>query len=146
MDINKILVSKKESYGKKISLKYIIAYNDDVIRPLYMKLPHKISYIKHFEGGYKTMSFKTSDNKPLKNYKKILEKVSSLVNIKFDCEPVYGDNDKYIKAKIKSYEGKINTSFQGKKIPKENTSYKRFSLIMLDSVIKVSSPNIFIRV
>ena len=60
------------------------------------------------------------------------------MNIKFDSEPVYGDNDKYIKTKIKLYRDKINTNFQGKKIPKENTSCKYLSLIMLDSVI---SPN-----
>ena len=29
-------------------------------------------------------------------------KVSSLMNIKFDSEPVYGDNDNCIKTKIKS--------------------------------------------
>ena len=29
------------------------------------------------------------------------------MNIKFDSEPVYGDNDKYIKAKIKSYGNKL---------------------------------------
>ena len=51
---------------------------------------------------------------------------------------VYGDNDKYIKTKIKSYGGKVNTNFQSKKIPKENASYKCLSLIMLDSVIRVS--------
>ena len=35
IDINKMLVSKKESYGTKTSLKYFIGYNDDdVIRPL----------------------------------------------------------------------------------------------------------------
>ena len=28
--VNKILVSKKESYGTKKSLKYFIGYNDDV--------------------------------------------------------------------------------------------------------------------
>ena len=39
------------------------------------------------------------------------------------CEPVYGDNDKYIKAKVKSYGDKVNTDFRGKKIPKENASY-----------------------
>ena len=57
---------------------------------------------------------------------------------KFDSELVYGDNDKYIKTKIKLYEDKINTNFQGKKIPKENTSYKCWSLIMLDSVIRAN--------
>ena len=35
LDFNKILVSKKESYGRKNVLKYFIGYNDDddVIRP-----------------------------------------------------------------------------------------------------------------
>ena len=60
------------------------------------------------------------------------------MNIEFDSEPVYGDNDKYIKAKIKSYGDKVNTNFQGKRIPKENASYKCLSLVMLDSVIRVS--------
>ena len=31
----------------------------------------------------------------------------------------------------------INPNFQGKRISKENTSYKCLSLIMIDSVIKV---------
>ena len=57
--------------------------------------------------------------------------------IKFDSEPVYGDDDKYIKAKINSYGDKVNTNFKGKKIPKESASYKCLSQIMLDSVIKV---------
>ena len=53
-------------------------------------------------------------------------------------ESVYGDNDKYIKTWIKSYGDKINTNFQGKKIPNENTSYKCLSLIMIDSVVRVN--------
>ena len=61
------------------------------------------------------------------------------MNIKFDSEPVYGDNDKYIKTKIKLHGDKINTNFQGKKILKENTSYQCLSLIMLlDNVIKAN--------
>ena len=47
-------------------------------------------------------------------------------------------NDEYIKTKIKIYKDKVNTNFQGKKVPKENSSYKCLSLIMLDSVIKAS--------
>ena len=50
LDVNKILVSKKESYGTKNSLKYFIGYNDDdVIRPLCIKLPQMIGYVKHFD-------------------------------------------------------------------------------------------------
>ena len=60
------------------------------------------------------------------------------MNIEFDSEPVDGDNYKYKTAKIKSYEDKLNTHFQGKKIPKENASYKCLSLVILDSALRVS--------
>ena len=37
IDANKMLVSKKEQYGKHNSFKYFIGYNDNnVIRPLYL--------------------------------------------------------------------------------------------------------------
>ena len=58
----------------------------------------------------------------------------NLMDIKFDSKPVYGD----IKTKIKTYRDNINTNFQGKKVTKENPSYKYLSLVMLDSVVKVS--------
>ena len=63
------------------------------------------------------MSFKATNNRLLEKYIKIWERISSLVNIGFDSETVYGDNGKYIKTKIKSYEDKVNTDFQGKEIP-----------------------------
>ena len=83
------------------------------------------------------MSFKISDNKLLKEYTQIWKKVKNLLNIKFDSKPVYGDNDKYIKTKRKIYDNNVNTNFHGKKVPRENASYKCLSLIMLDSVVKV---------
>ena len=99
-----------------------------------------IGYVKHFDSK-KTMPFKASDNKLLKKYTKIWERVSSSMNIKFDSEPVYGDNAKYIKSKIKSHGYKINTNFQDKKIPEENASYKCLSLIILGSVIRENEKN-----
>ena len=44
------------------------------------------------------------------------KKVKNLLNIKFDSEPVYGDNPKYIKTKIKIYDNNVNTNFHGKKV------------------------------
>ena len=115
LDVNKILVFKKESYGTKNSLNYFIGYNDDdIIRPLCIKLPQMIGYVKHFDSN-KAMSFKVGDNKLLKKYKKIWEKISNLMNIGFDSDPVYGDNDKYIKTKIKMHEDRVNTNFQRQK-------------------------------
>ena len=57
-----------------------------------------IDYVKCFDSN-KTMSFKVTDNNLLKKYTKTW-KNSSLMDIEFDSEPVYGDNDKYIKIKI----------------------------------------------
>ena len=94
IDVNKILVSKKESYGTKSSSKYIIGYSDgDIIRPLCIILPQMIGYVKHFDSN-KTMSFEVSDKRLLKKYSKIWEKISNLLDIKFDSQPVYGDGDK----------------------------------------------------
>ena len=42
------------------------------------------------------MSFKIDDNELLKKYNRIWEIISNLLNIEFDSEPLYGDNDKYI--------------------------------------------------
>ena len=116
-----------------------MGYNDnDDMRPLCIKLPQMIGYAKYFESNNNIMSFKVIEKKLLKKCTKIWQKSSSLMNMEFDSEPVYGDNDKYIKTKIKSYGDRINTNFQGKKIPKENTSSKCLSLIILDSVIRVN--------
>ena len=96
-----------------------------------------IGYVKHLDSN-KTMSFKVSDNKLLKKYNKIWERVGNLLNIEFDSEPVYGDVDKYIQTKIKMYGEIVNTNFQTQKVPKENASCKCMSLIMLDSVFRVN--------
>ena len=102
IDVDKIFISKKEPYGKKSSFKYFAEYNDDdVIRSLCIKFPQMIECFKYFHSN-KTMPFKVNDNRPLKKYTKIWWKVSILINIQFDSEPVYGvNNDKYRKAKIK---------------------------------------------
>ena len=62
IDINKILVSKKETYGKYNSFKYFIGYNDnDVVRPLYFFLSQTTDYINKFEKNKITMSLMIKD-------------------------------------------------------------------------------------
>ena len=43
-------------------------------------------------------------------------------------------NKKYLKAKTKSYNGKINTNFHDNKIPKEGSQFICLSVILIDSV------------
>ena len=87
IDVNKILVSKKEEYGKYNSFKHFIGYNDnDVIKPLYLDLPQ--IEIKNIFNGNKnknisknkntvTMSLKIKDKKLFKNFNKIWKKMKN---------------------------------------------------------------------
>ena len=50
IDVNNILVSKKEPYGNKNSLKYFVGYNDNnIIRPLCIRLPQMTGYARKFD-------------------------------------------------------------------------------------------------
>ena len=138
IDANKILVSKKEPYGTKNALKYFIGYNDDdIIRPLCLRLSQMIGYARKFDKNT-TMSLRVNNKELLKNYNKICEKVERLMKINFESKPVYGDDEKYIKTGIKIYAGSLITNFHNKKVPKEKASYKWLSIIILDSVIKAN--------
>ena len=138
INVNNILVSKKEPYGTKNSFKYFIGYNDnDIIRPLCIRLPQMTGYARKFNENA-TMSFIVKDKKLLKKYTKIWETIEGLMKINFESKPVYGDDDKYIKTKIKTYEKSIITNFHNKKMPKEKASCKCLSIIMVDSVIKAN--------
>ena len=75
IDINKILISKKETYGKYNSFKYFIGYNDnDVIRPLYLFISQTTGYINKFDKNKMIMSLMIKDIQLLKNYNKVLKK------------------------------------------------------------------------
>ena len=82
------------------------------------------------------MSFKISSKQFLKKYNQIWKRVEKLLKVEFDSEPVCGDNDKYIKVKIRIYAGSMIKNFESKKMPYEKGLCKCLSIIMLDSVIK----------
>ena len=60
------------------------------------------------------------------------------MKIDFKSKPIYGEDDKYIKTKIKLYGGSIITNFHDKKMSIEKAPCKCLSIIMLDSVIKAN--------
>ena len=59
------------------------------------------AYAKKFVQN-ETMSFKANNKQFLKNYSKIWGKVEKLLKIDFENKPVYGNDDKYIKTKIRT--------------------------------------------
>ena len=120
------------------SIKDFVGYNDEgVIRPLYVKFPQMVGYVKNSDGN-KMMPFRVNDEKMLKKYNKIWDTIADLLDAKFDSYPVYDDNEKYIKTKIRMYEDRVITNFQVKKRPKENTSYHCIALVSVDCVIRMN--------
>ena len=68
IDVIKILISQEEQYSTTNSFKYFIGYDDnDVIRPLCIKLSQMVDYIRKIESNT-TMPFKINDSKLLKKY------------------------------------------------------------------------------
>ena len=94
-------------------------------------------YARKFDENA-TMSFKANNKQLLKNSNKIWEKVEKLLKIDFESKPVYGDDGKYVKTKMKIYAGSIITNFHNKKVPKKKAPCKCLSIIILDSVINAN--------
>ena len=82
------------------------------------------------------MSYLIKDDELLKQHNKIWKNVKNIIYKEFDSDPVY--NKKYLKAKIKSYNGKINTNFHNDKIPKEGSQCICLSVILINSVFRTS--------
>ena len=75
------------------------------------------------------------------NYLKLITIFGKKIKIKilereFDSKIVVYSK-KYLKAKMKSYNGKINTNFDNNAIPKAGSHYICLSIILLDSVLRI---------
>ena len=85
------------------------------------------------------MSLMIKDIQLLKSYNKIWKKNEKLLKIDFNAKNTYGDDDKYIKTKVKTYKDSITTNLYNKngskKIPEEKLPHKCSAIIILDSVL-----------
>ena len=90
IDVNRILVSKKEAYAEFNSFKYFIWYNDnDVFRSLYWFFSQVTGYINKFDKNKITMSLMIKDTQLLKNYNKIWKRIEKLMKIDFNTKTTY---------------------------------------------------------
>ena len=60
-------------------------------------------------------------------------------DIKVHSELVY--EEKYIKAKVREFDGVIKTNFLGNKVPKENMHYICIVCLTIDSVVRMDKKN-----
>ena len=89
----------------------------------------------------KYMYFLIKDNKLLEKCNKIQDKVSSIKK-GFDNEPIY--IEKYLKTRIKSDNGKMNTKFHDNKIPKKGSHCVCLSVILIDFVFRIGKNYLFL--
>ena len=139
VDTGKIAVSNKFKHSEE-GFKYFIGYQEDkVVRPLCIILPEMNGYIKCVENGGKNMSFLIKNSEVWEKYEDIWDVIKNKLNIKFHSQPVY--ENKYLKAKVREFNGNIKTNFLGNNVPKENTYYICIACITLDSVLKMNKKN-----
>ena len=96
-------------------------------------------YIKYFENGGKNMSFLIKNDEVWEKYEDIWDVIKNKLGIKFHSEPIY--EKKYLKAKIREFDGDIKTNFLGNGLPKENMYYTCIACITIDSVIRMNKKN-----
>ena len=81
------------------------------------------------------MSFMIKDDKVWDKYDKIWNVIKDKLGIKFHSEPVY--EYRYLKAKVREFDGVIKTNFLGNDMPKENMHYTCIACITIDSVMRM---------
>ena len=139
VNVDQIVISDKFKHNNE-GFKYFIGYQEgEIVKPLCIILPQMSGYIKYFEYGSPNMSFLIKDDEVGEKYEQIWDVIKNKLKIKFHSEPVY--EYKYLKTKVKEYDGVIKTNFLGNGIPKENMHYTCIACITIDSVMKMDKKN-----
>ena len=68
-------------------------------------------------------------------YENIWDVIKNKLAIKFHSELIY--EQKYLKAKVREFDGVIKTNFLGNDTPKQNMHYACIACVTIDSVIKL---------
>ena len=86
--------------------------------------------------GVKTL---IKDDEVWDKFDKIWDVIKDKLGIKFHSKPVY--EYKYLKAKVREFDGVIKTNFLGNDMPKENMHYTCIACITIDSVLRIDKKN-----
>ena len=140
VNVDQIVVSNKFNHNNEC-FKYFIGYLEGgIVKPSCIILPQMKGHIKYFENGGKNMSFFIKDDEVWEEYDKIWNVIKKELGIKFYSQPVY--EYKYLKAKVREFDGVVRTNFLGNEVPKENMHYTCIACISIDSVLKIDKKTI----
>ena len=139
VNVNQIVISDKFKQSNK-GFKYFIGYQEgEIVKPLCVILPQMSGYIKYCEYGGENMSFLIKDNEVWDKYEQIWDVIKNKLGIKFHSLPDY--DKKYLKIKVREFDGKKKTNFLGNDVLKENIHHTYMACITIDSVIRVEKKN-----
>ena len=111
VNVNKIVVSGKFELNED-AFEYFIGYQKgEIVRPLWIILHQMSGYIKYVEYGSSNISFFIKDDRVRGKQEQIWDVIKNKLKIKFHSEPVY--EYKYLKTKVREYDGVIETNFLG---------------------------------
>ena len=82
------------------------------------------------------MSFATKDDDVLDKYNEIWDKIRETLNIKFHSMPAY--YEKYIKVKVREFDGVIKPNVLDDEILKESMHYTCITCITIYSVMRMN--------
>ena len=135
VNLDQIVVSEKFKHNDECFKHFIGYQKGEIIKPLFIILPQMDGYIKYFKDGGKNMSFMIKDDKVWDKYDKIWNVIKDKLNIKLHSEPVY--EYKYLRTKVREFDGVIKTNFLSNDVPKENIDYICIACITIDSVMRI---------
>ena len=125
VNVDQIVVSDKFKHNNG-GFKYFIGYQEGgIVKPLCIILPQTSGYIKYFENGSKDTQ--------------IWDAIKNKRVIKFHSKPAY--DKKYLKTKVREYDGMIKTHFLGNDVSQENMQYTSIACITIDSVMTINKKN-----
>ena len=96
-------------------------------------------YYLIFENGEKNMYFVIKDDNVLDNCDEIWDRIKETLSIKFHSTPIY--DEKYIKARVREFNGVIKINFLSDEVPKEKEHYTCIGCITIDSVMRMEKKN-----
>ena len=139
VNVDQIIVSDKFKHNNEVFKHFIGFQKGEIVKPLCIILLQISRYIKYFENRGKNMSFLVKDDVVWDRYDEIWNAIKNKLGIKFHRELVC--EYRYLKAKVREFDGVIKTNFLGNDVPKENMHYACIATITVDSVLRIDKKN-----
>ena len=139
VNVDQIVVSDKFKHNNE-GFKCFIGYQEgEIAKSLYIILPQMSAYIKYFKYVGTNMYFLIKDDGVWEKYEQIWDVIKKKLGIKFHSLSVY--DKKYLKAKVREYDGAVKTNLLGNNVRKENMHYTCIACITIDSVMRMDKKN-----